>query len=86
MFDLLDFLGLFASELFVFILQSSSAVPHFTLKSCLISDCLILTRLRVCAGWQRMPMAQMRCLMCSQLALSCSLSELLKGPVLEKSE
>lgn len=47
-FGLFDFLGLFASELFVFILQSSSAVLHFTLKACLTSDCPTLTRLCVC--------------------------------------
>lgn len=58
---------LFASESFVFILQSGSAVLHFTLKACLTSDCPTLTRPCVQAGkrWQQSRQAALRVAACS---------------------
>lgn len=76
---------LFTSELFVFILQSGSAVLHFKLKACLTSDCPTLPRPCVCrlakdaSSIDRLPDVR-------RLVLLVLQSDLLMGPVPWKNQ
>lgn len=76
---------LFTSEPFVFILQSGSAVLHFTLKACLTSDCPTLIRPCVC-GLAKDASSADRLPYVWQIALLVSLPDLLTGPVPWKNQ